>query len=40
MVWSCGEERKRGLVEEMHVYGGGECKIKREALLEVWLRMI
>ena len=31
IVWSCGEERKRGFGEEMHVYGGGGCKAKREA---------
>ena len=31
IVWSCGEKRKWGLGEEMHVYGGGVCKAKREA---------
>ena len=31
VVWLCGEERKRGLGEGMHVYEGGGGKAKREA---------
>ena len=31
LVWLCGEKRKIRFGEEMHVYGGGGCKTKRDA---------
>ena len=35
MFWSCGEESKRGLDEEMHVYGGGGARPRK-----TWLGVV
>ena len=39
MVWSCGEERKRGLGEEMLVYEGGRCKANGRSS-KTWLEVV